>query len=125
MWLFSLYLRSFLHLVSVRTEVSGEKQTVQGRIQDFLKGGSYVKMGGEFDLLILSHFSEISHENKKNGRIETKLFHFYRIFKNGGQRGGFERSPLVSRLTNSPLPGRFDLEILFTVQYVEVLVFFI
>ena len=61
---------------------------------------------------------------KINGRIETKLFHFYRIFKNGGQRGGFERFPHVSRLTNSPLPGRFDLGILFTVQYVEVLEFF-
>ena len=25
---------------------------------------------------------------------ETKLFHFHRIFKNGGQRGGFKRNPL-------------------------------
>ena len=34
-----------------------------------------------FALLILSQFSKISHEN------ETKLFHFHRIFKNGGGEG--------------------------------------
>ena len=43
-----------------------------------------------FALLILSHFSKISHENEM---IETKLFHFHRIFKNGGQGGGFKRTP--------------------------------
>ena len=29
---------------------------------------------------------------EKFGLIETKLFHFHRIFKNGGQEGGFERT---------------------------------
>ena len=38
---------------------------LQGRIQDFLKGGGVicVKVWG-FSLLILSQFSEISHENE-------------------------------------------------------------
>ena len=42
--------------------------------------------GVGFALLILSHFSYIF-------LIETKLFHFHRIFKNGGQGLGFERTP--------------------------------
>ena len=34
-----------------------------------------------FPLLILSHFSQISHENEIIWSHETKLFHFHRIFK--------------------------------------------
>ena len=30
---------------------------------------------------------------KKFDLIETKLFHFHRIFKNGEQRGGFKPTP--------------------------------
>ena len=29
------------------------------------------------------------------GLTETKLFHFHRIFKKGGQGGGFKRTPLL------------------------------
>ena len=47
-----------------------------------------------FALLILSHVSKISHENeKKIGLTETKLFHFHRIFKNGGGKGGSSEPP--------------------------------
>ena len=42
--------------------------------------------GVGFALLILSHFSYIF-------LIETKLFHFHRIFKNGGQGGGSSEHP--------------------------------
>ena len=39
------------------------------------------------------HFSEISHENEIIwSRLETKLFHFHRIFNNRGRWGGFERN---------------------------------
>ena len=38
----------------------------------------------------LSHFLKYPMKMKKFGLIETKLFHFYRIFKNWGQGGGFE-----------------------------------
>ena len=30
---------------------------------------------------------------EKNGLIETKLFHFHRMFKNGGQGGGSSDPP--------------------------------
>ena len=43
-----------------------------------------------FALLILSHFSKISHENEI---IWSKLFHFHRIFKNRGQGGGSREPP--------------------------------
>ena len=32
-------------------------------------------------------------EMKKFGLNETKLFHFHRIFKNGGRKGGLIESP--------------------------------
>ena len=44
-------------------------------------------------VLILSQFKKISHENEKFGLIETKLFHFHRIFQNGGRQRGFEQTP--------------------------------
>ena len=51
---------------------------IQGRIKDFWKGGFVcIKVWGvRFASLILTKFTE------------TKLFHFYRIFNNGG--GGEE-----------------------------------
>ena len=54
--------------------------------------------GGGVPLLILSHLSLISHEN------ETKLFHFHRIFRNGGMEGGSiepPRPPLDPPLNNN------------------------
>ena len=49
------------------------------------KGFICIKVWG-FALLILSHFSYISHENKIIWS-ETKLFHFHGIFQNGGGEG--------------------------------------
>ena len=63
-----------------RTKLIGQ----QGRIKDFWKGCSW-----GFALLILSHFSEISHVNEIIWS-QTKLFHFHEIFKNGGRGGGFK-----------------------------------
>ena len=75
-------------------EGSGQNLYLQGRSRISGKGAHMYKGvcgggggGGVFALLILSHFSSISH------LTETKLFHFHRIFKNGGQRGGFKRTP--------------------------------
>ena len=47
----------------------------------------WVRGGGGLALLILSHFFKISHENETFGLTKTKLFHFNRIFKNGGLEG--------------------------------------
>ena len=47
------------------------------------EGFIYIKVWG-FVLMILSHFSSISHENE----TETKLFHFHRIFVYRGGEGG-------------------------------------
>ena len=40
-------------------------------------------------VLILSQFLKISHENEKFGLIETKLFHFHRIFEKRWAAKGF------------------------------------
>ena len=66
-----------------------------GADQRFLVRG--LIRGWGFALLILSHFF-LKYPMKMNmfGLIETKLFHFHRIFKNGsggGSRGWFERTP--------------------------------
>ena len=67
--------------------------------QDFWKGGSYLQRcvcgGGDggFALLILSHFTSISHETEMFGLTKTKLFHFHVIFKIGGECRGFQRIP--------------------------------
>ena len=55
---------------------------VQGRIQDFWKGGSYVEMA-------VVRFAELKHpmEMKFFGLIETKLFNFLRILINGDREG--------------------------------------
>ena len=59
----SLITDSFIHL-----------QCIQGQIQDFSKW--------------LSHFLKYPMKMKSFGLTEIKLFHFHRIFKNGGQEGG-------------------------------------
>ena len=43
----------------VRNEID-----LQGHIQDFWKGGSYIKKGLDFALLNLSQCSQIPHENE-------------------------------------------------------------
>ena len=48
---------------------------------------------GGFALLILSHFTSISHETEMFGLTKTKLFHFHVIFKIGGECRGFQRIP--------------------------------
>ena len=51
----------------------------------FLERGFICIKVWEFALLILSHFPYISHGNEIIFCLtESKIFHFHRIFKNGG-----------------------------------------
>ena len=72
----------------------------------FLERGFICIKGWGFALLILSHFFlnipwkwnnlvslRPNYELKYFGLIETKLFHFHRIFKNRGQGGGLKQTP--------------------------------
>ena len=59
---------------------------------------------------------------KKNGLTETKLFHFHRIFKYGGHRGGSlepPEPPLDPPLSMPTDTGEFVLnyDLLTSVQY--------
>ena len=68
-----------------------------GADQRFLVRG--LIRGWEFALLILSHFF-LKYPMKMNmfGLIETKLFHFHRIFKNGsGEQGLVRANPIWIR----------------------------
>ena len=68
-------------LVGIRKKIPNKGQK-QGLIQDFWKGGVWVRFAD-----FISFFSEICHETK------TKLFHFHRILKIGaGRGGGIERT---------------------------------
>ena len=67
----------------------------QGRIQDFWKGVHIYKGvcvcggGGSSFADFVSLFLKISHMKMRQfGLTETKLFHFHRLFKNGGGGGG-------------------------------------
>ena len=66
---------------------------LQSRSRSRISGKGVQKYkGGGLTLLILSHFSLITHENE----IIWKLFHFHGIFKKvggGGGNGGFEGTP--------------------------------
>ena len=53
--------------------------------------------GWGYALLILSHFLKYPMKIKKIGLIETKLFHFHRIFKNEGQVGGSSEARVLCK----------------------------
>ena len=71
----------------------GEKRSYNYRGGSRNSGkGVHMYKGVGFVLLILSNFL-----------IETKLFQFHRIFKNGGQKGEFDRPPPPEPPLDPPL----------------------
>ena len=66
---------------------------ITGADPRFLERGFICIKGWGFALLILSHFSYISHDIKQFGLIETKLFHFLGYLKMGGRKGVSSKSP--------------------------------